>query len=67
MGEFYFNIKEYAAALRRFEKIAREYANVGLDYKVSFFIAESKRRLAEYATKKRPADSFVPPARRGLY
>ncbi|MCE5263215.1 MAG: outer membrane protein assembly factor BamD [Deltaproteobacteria bacterium] len=67
VGEFYFNIKEYAAALRRFEKIAREYPNVGLDYKVSFFIAETKRRLAESATKKKPVDSFVPPARRGLY
>jgi outer membrane protein assembly factor BamD len=47
VGEFYFNIKQYRAALRRFEKIAREYANVGLDYKVSYYILESKRLLAE--------------------
>ncbi|MEW6334255.1 MAG: outer membrane protein assembly factor BamD, partial [Thermodesulfobacteriota bacterium] len=29
IGEFYFNNKQYRAALRRFERIAREYANVG--------------------------------------
>jgi outer membrane protein assembly factor BamD len=55
VGEFYFNIKEYAAALRRFEKIVREYPNVGLDYKVSYFIAETKRRMAEANAKKTPA------------
>ena len=47
VGEFYFNIKQYRAALRRFEKVAREYPNVGLDYKVSYFLIETKRRLAE--------------------
>jgi outer membrane protein assembly factor BamD len=47
VGEFYFNIKQYRAALRRFEKIARDYANVGLDYKVSYYIVESKRRLGD--------------------
>jgi outer membrane protein assembly factor BamD len=47
VGEFYFNIKQYRAALRRFEKIAREYPNVGLDYKVSYYLIETKRRLAE--------------------
>jgi outer membrane protein assembly factor BamD len=56
VGEFYFNIKEYAAALRRFEKVIREYPNVGLDYKVSFFIAETKRRMAEAEAKNRPAE-----------
>ena len=54
VGEFYFNIKQYRAALRRFEKIAREYANVGLDYKVSYYIIESKRRLADEEAKKSP-------------
>jgi outer membrane protein assembly factor BamD len=54
VGEFYFKIKEYRAALRRFEKIAREYANVGLDDKVSRFIGETKRRIAETEAKKRP-------------
>jgi outer membrane protein assembly factor BamD len=47
VGELYFNIKQYRAALRRFEKIAREYPNVGLDYKVSYYLIETKRRLAE--------------------
>ena len=51
VGEFYFNIKEYRAALRRFEKVAREYPNVGLDYKVSYYLIETKRRLAEAESK----------------
>jgi outer membrane protein assembly factor BamD len=53
VGEFYFSNKQYRAALLRFEKIAREYANVGLDYKVSYYIIESKRRLAEEEAKKK--------------
>jgi outer membrane protein assembly factor BamD len=57
VGEFYFNIKQYKAALRRFEKVAREYANVGLDYKVSYYIIETKRRLAEAEAKKKPAEN----------
>ena len=56
VGEFYFNIKQYRAALRRFEKIAREYANVGLDYKVSYYIIETKRRLAEEEVKNPPKE-----------
>jgi outer membrane protein assembly factor BamD len=56
VGEFYFNIKEYPSALRRFEKIVRDYPNVGLDYKVSYFIAETKRRIAEAEAKKQPAE-----------
>jgi outer membrane protein assembly factor BamD len=56
VGEFYFNIKEYPSALRRFEKIVREYPNVGLDYKVSYFIAETQRRIAEAEAKKKPAE-----------
>jgi len=47
VGEFYFNIKQYRAALRRFEKVARDYSNVGLDYKVSYYLIETKRHLAE--------------------
>jgi outer membrane protein assembly factor BamD len=52
VGEFYFNTKRYRAALRRFEKVARDYANVGLDYKVSYFLIETKRRLAEAGAEK---------------
>jgi outer membrane protein assembly factor BamD len=55
VGKFYFNIKEYRAALRRFEKIARDYANAGLDYKVNYFIVETKRRIAETGAKRGPS------------
>lgn len=54
VGEFYFKMKEYRAALRRFEKVSREYATVGLDEKVSLRIHEAKRRLAEMEAKKGP-------------
>lgn len=54
VGEFYFKIKEYRAALKRFEKIAREYANVGLDDKVGRFIGETKKRITETEAKKGP-------------
>jgi outer membrane protein assembly factor BamD len=52
VGKFYFNIKEYRAALQRFEKIARDYPNVGLDDKVHQFIAEAKKHIAEVDIKK---------------
>jgi outer membrane protein assembly factor BamD len=47
IGEFYFNRKKYKAALSRFELIAKNYANLGLDYKIDYFIDETKRRLAQ--------------------
>jgi len=47
VGEFYFKIKEYKAALMRFEFAAQEYANLGMDYKLNYFINETKRRIAE--------------------
>ena len=47
VGHFYFKRKQYKAALKRFELIAKEYANLGLDYQVSYFIGETRRRLAE--------------------
>jgi outer membrane protein assembly factor BamD (BamD/ComL family) len=53
VGEYYFDRKQYLAALLRFEKITRDYANVGLDYKVGYYISESKRRLAEEEAKKK--------------
>jgi outer membrane protein assembly factor BamD len=52
VGEFYFKRKHYNAALKRFEGIIKDYANVGLDYKVSYFIAETKRRIAEEDARK---------------
>jgi outer membrane protein assembly factor BamD len=71
VGEFYFNRKQYLAAILRFEKIARDYANVGLDYKVGYYISESKRRLIEEEAKQKSGEGglFPPPIhtpRRGL-
>jgi outer membrane protein assembly factor BamD len=51
VGQFYFNRKNYGAALRRFEVVNKEYANLGMDYKVSYFIQETKRRLTEKKSK----------------
>ncbi|MHB8137055.1 MAG: outer membrane protein assembly factor BamD [Smithellaceae bacterium] len=47
VGNFYFKQKKYAAALQRFETVARDYSGVGLDLKVESYIAETKKRLAE--------------------
>jgi outer membrane protein assembly factor BamD len=45
VGNFYFTRGKYKAALGRFEAIARDYRGIGLDYKVGYFIEESKKRL----------------------
>ena len=45
VGKFYFTQGKYKAALIRFETIAKDYPGIGLDYKVSYFIEESKKRL----------------------
>ena len=47
VGRFYFRQKKYKAALTRFEKVARDYANVGLDYKIEYYINETKIKIAE--------------------
>lgn len=53
IGNFYFKQKKYAAALQRFEVIAREYPGVGLDLKVESYIEETKKRLeAEERSKQ---------------
>lgn len=57
VGHFYFKRKQYKAALRRFETIAREYANLGLDYKVNYLIQETKRRLAEEEAKAKAKET----------
>ncbi len=51
VGELYFKMKQYKAALRRFENIAKNYPNLGLDYKVQFIMEETKKQLAEAAGK----------------
>ncbi|HOD28037.1 MAG TPA: outer membrane protein assembly factor BamD [Syntrophales bacterium] len=53
VGRFYFRSKRYAAALKRFEGIARDYANLGLDYKVDYFLRETRRRLAEEEAQRK--------------
>jgi outer membrane protein assembly factor BamD len=70
VGEFYFNMKQYRAALARFEKIAREYPNVGLDYKVSYYLIETKRHVAGVGVQgeqptKAPVQPTPPPDPRG--
>lgn len=47
VGRFYFKQKKYQAALARFEKMARDYANVGLDYEIEYYINETKIKIAE--------------------
>lgn len=51
VGEFYFKSKKYKAALKRFELIARDFPNNGLDYKVKYYITETRRMLAEEQAK----------------
>ncbi len=46
IGEFYFRAKKYRAALKRFEGVARNYSGLGLDYKLNWYLAETKRLAA---------------------
>ena len=63
IGYFYFKKKQYKSALKRFETIAKDYANLGLDYKVSYFIGETKKRLSQQeAVKKDTGEPVVDPA-----
>lgn len=55
VGKFYFRQKKYQAALGRFETIAHDYANIGLDYKTEYYIEETKRRIAEEEKLKKTA------------
>jgi outer membrane protein assembly factor BamD len=52
VGYFYFKGKKYKAALKRFEILAKDYANLGLDYKVSYFITETKKRIDQEEKEK---------------
>ena len=53
VGRFYFNIGEYRAALGRFQAVEKNYARLGMDYKTSYFIRETKKRLAEDDSKNK--------------
>jgi outer membrane protein assembly factor BamD len=56
IGQFYFRQKKYQAALNRFETIARNYANIGLDFKTEYYIGETKRKIAEEEKLKKDAE-----------
>ncbi|MBW2632182.1 MAG: outer membrane protein assembly factor BamD [Deltaproteobacteria bacterium] len=56
VGQFYFNIEQYRAALGRFQTIEEKYAHLGMDYKVAYFIREAKKRLAEEEKKIKTTD-----------
>jgi len=47
VGELYFKMKKYNAALRRFENILKNFPNLGLDYQVNFIIEETKKQMAK--------------------
>ena len=47
VGRFYLKQKKYKAALSRFENMARDYANIGLDYKIEYYINETKIKIVE--------------------
>jgi outer membrane protein assembly factor BamD len=57
VGKFYFTQKKYQAALTRFEKIARDFANVGVDYKLEYLIAETKVKIAEEEKLKQESEA----------
>ncbi len=57
VGKFYFTQKKYQAALTRFEKIARDFANIGLDYKVEYLISETKIKIAEEEKLKKDQEA----------
>lgn len=45
VGHFYFKMKQYKAALKRFEGVSKDYSDLGLDFKVKRYIEETKRRI----------------------
>lgn len=51
VGELYFKMKHYKAAMLRFENIAKNYVNLGLDYKVKFIMEETRKQLAKTVEK----------------
>lgn len=47
VGQFYLRQKKYQAALKRFETAVRNYSNTGLDFKLEYYIEETKKNIAE--------------------
>jgi outer membrane protein assembly factor BamD len=56
VGKFYFRQKKFQAALSRFETVANNYANIGLDYKIEYYIEETKRKIIEEEKLKKDAE-----------
>lgn len=56
IGQFYFKRKKYRAALSRFENVANNYANIGLDYKIEYYMDETKRKIAEEEKLKKETE-----------
>ncbi len=52
VAHFYFKMKQYKAALKRLESLAANYPNLGLDYKVGYFIEETKRGIRQQELEK---------------
>ncbi len=57
VGKFYYTQKKYSAALTRLEKIAVDYANIGLDFKVEYLISETKSKIAEEEKLKKDKEA----------
>jgi len=57
VGKFYFVQKKYKAALTRLETIARDFPNIGLDYKVEYLISETKIKIAEEEKLKKDEEA----------
>jgi outer membrane protein assembly factor BamD len=65
VGEFYFNRKQYKAALKRFETITKDYPNVGLDYKVQYYLVETAKLMTvEDIAKKQEEEKIKAKAKK---
>ncbi|MFA5181158.1 MAG: outer membrane protein assembly factor BamD [Syntrophales bacterium] len=52
VGEFYFKQGKFQSALKRFQTIEKNYPNLGLDYKVKAYIAETQKLIFKEKVKK---------------
>lgn len=51
VGEMYYKMKQYKAAMRRFENIAKNYAHLGFDKKLQFIMEETRKHLLNTKNK----------------
>lgn len=51
VGLYYFDRKNFQAAIKRFELIKRDYPNVGLDHKVDYYLEQTRKHLTAQDTK----------------